>query len=92
MSIGIKLLSLPVSNLHSTSALFFPTACFLFYWSFIEKTSVKQSIKQQVCSNFQMMCTDQMYPPVLTSGGQEQSYKRTALHVICSFRVKLLKR
>ena len=32
-------------------------------WSFVEKTSVKQNIKQQVCSNFQMMCTDQMYPP-----------------------------
>ena len=32
-------------------------------WSFVEKTSVKQSIKQQVCSNFQMTCSDLMYPP-----------------------------
>ena len=36
---------------------------FSYSWSFIEKTSVKQSIKQQVCSNFQTMCTDKMYPP-----------------------------
>ena len=25
-------------------------------WSFIEKTSVKQSMKCKVCSNFQMSC------------------------------------
>ena len=28
-------------------------------WSFVEKTSVKRSMKRKVCSNFQM----QMYPP-----------------------------
>ena len=44
------------------------------YWSFIEKTSVKQSIKCKVCSNFQM----QMYPSVEASGGQEQYYIRSS--------------
>ena len=28
------------------------------------KRPVKQSIKQQVCPNFQMKCTDKMYPPI----------------------------
>ena len=44
------------------------------YWSFVEKTSVKQSMKRKVCSNFQV----QMYPPVEASGGQEQNYVRSA--------------
>ena len=50
---------------------------FLPCCSFIEKTSVKQSMKCKVCSNFQM----QMYPPVEASGGQEQYYIRSSWHV-----------
>ena len=45
-----------------------------FYWSFVEKTSVKQSIKQQVCSNYQMMCTDQIYPPAWNCQWQQIKY------------------
>ena len=56
------------------------------YWFFVEKTSVKQSMKCKVCSNFQM----QMYLPVEASSGQEQYFIRSALHIqlyICSFAV-----
>ena len=49
----------------------------IVYWSFIEKTSVKQSMKCKVCSNFQM----QMYPPVESSSGQGQYYIRWAWHL-----------
>ena len=41
-----------------------------------KNTSVKQSIKCKVCSNFQM----QMYPLVEASGGQEQYYVRLSWH------------
>ena len=55
-------------------------------WSFIEKTSVKQSIKQQVCSNFQTMFTDQMYPLVEASGNVQEYYVRSSLHSVQIFR------
>ena len=36
----------------------------IIYWSFVENTSVKQSMKCKVCSNFQMsfLHLSQMYP------------------------------
>ena len=53
-----------------------------YHWSFIEKTSVKQSMKYKVCSNFQMylICLTDV-PPVEASSGQEQYYIRSAWHV-----------
>ena len=44
------------------------------YWSFVEKTSVKQSMKCKVYSNFQMsfLHLSQMGAPVEASGGQDQ--------------------
>ena len=38
----------------------------LSFWSFVEKTSVKQSMKRQVCSNLA-----DLPPPVVASGDQE---------------------
>ena len=49
-------------------------------WSFIEKTSVKQSKKQQVCSIFLMTCTDQMYPPPPID---QRSMEYTTLNKFC---------
>ena len=46
---------------------------FLSGWAFIEKTSVRQSMKHKVCSNFQMsfLHLSQMDPQVEASHGQE---------------------
>ena len=43
------------------------------HWSFIEKISLKQDPKPQVCSNFQMsfLQLSQRDPPVEASGGQD---------------------
>ena len=51
-------------------------------WSFVEKTSVKQSMNRKACSNFQMsfLHLSHMYPPVEASSAQEQYYVRSALH------------
>ena len=40
------------TTVHTTTTLC--TVDLMVYWSFIEKTSVKQSMKYKVCSNFQM--------------------------------------
>ena len=50
------------------------------YWYFIEKPSVKQSMKCKVCSNFQMSFfhLSQMDPPVEASGGQDQYKVRSS--------------
>ena len=51
-------------------------------WSFVEKTSVKQDPKPQVCSNFQMffLHLHQMDPTVEASRDQEWYYVRSAWH------------
>ena len=50
------------------------------YWSFVEKTSAKQSMECKVFSNFQMsfLHLSQMDPLVEVSSGQEWYYIRSA--------------
>ena len=60
-----------------------------YHWYFIENTSVKQSMKHKVCSNFQMylaLLTD--VPPVVGSSGQEQQHQSVQLYIF-SFGVQL---
>ena len=46
--------------------------CLCIYWSFLENTSVKQSMKHKVCSNFQrsFLHLSQMDPLIEASSGQ----------------------
>ena len=50
------------------------------YWYFVEKTSVKQSMKRKVYSNFQMsfLHLSQTDPLAEASGGNDQYYVRSS--------------
>ena len=67
---------------------------YVLYCLFVFRRKDLCEAKHKTASVFKF--SDDVYrsdvPPVLTSGGQEQYYIRTALHVICSFCVKLLER